>query len=246
MAAAARYFCTAGRLHHARRGTRRRPHPLRARLGPPQPPGGALLHGHQPLDGERLCQRLRSQSAARRARHRASAAPRLADGDAQYPHRVARGSIARPRRPHDRRHRDHRPGLSCRRSRAVPPRPGVGCATPHSRNGDFRAGAPMDVFVLIVLLLLAAPIIGIVALIRSITDRNLLRQLDARVKALEGARVAAGAATPATAEPTPAPATIVVAPVEPAPSPAPPTPPPTSVPLSSPSPVQSSTPQKIG
>jgi uncharacterized membrane protein len=99
-------------------------------------------------------------------------------------------------------------------------------------------------FVLVALLLLATPIIGIVALIKTITDRNLLRQLDARVKALEGARVAAGAATPATAEPTPAPATIVVAPVEPAPSPAPPTPPPTSVPPSSP--VQPSTPQKIG
>jgi uncharacterized membrane protein len=103
-----------------------------------------------------------------------------------------------------------------------------------------------DLFVLIVLLLLVAPIISIVALIISITDRNLLRQLDARMKALEGARVAPRAATPATAEPAPAPAPIVVAPVEPAPSPAPPTPPPTSVPLSSPSPVRSSTPQKIG
>ncbi len=98
--------------------------------------------------------------------------------------------------------------------------------------------------VLVVLLLLATPIIGIVALIKTITDRNLLRQLDARVKALEGARVAAGAAPPATAEP--APATIVVAPVEPTPSPAPPTPPPTSVPLSPPTPVQSSMPQAIG
>ena len=99
-------------------------------------------------------------------------------------------------------------------------------------------------FVLIVLLLLAAPVIGIVALIKTITDRNLLRQLDTRVKALEGARVAPRAAPPATAEPAPAPATIVAAPAEPAPSPAPPTPPPTSVPLSSP--VQSSTPQNIG
>jgi uncharacterized membrane protein len=98
--------------------------------------------------------------------------------------------------------------------------------------------------VLVVLLLLAAPVIGIVALIRSITDRNLLRQLDSRVKALEGTRVAAGAATPATEAPPPA--TIVVVPAEPTPSPAPPTPPPTSVPLSSPSPAQSSTPQKIG
>src|ERR1700688_4554026 len=99
-------------------------------------------------------------------------------------------------------------------------------------------------FVLLALLLLATPVIGIVALIRSVTERNLLRQLDSRVKSLEGARVAPRAATPATAEP--APTTIVVAPAEPTPSPAPPTPPPTSVPLSSPSPVQSSTPQKIG
>ncbi|MGA8497496.1 MAG: DUF2339 domain-containing protein [Xanthobacteraceae bacterium] len=97
---------------------------------------------------------------------------------------------------------------------------------------------------LVVLLLLAAPVIGIVALIKTITDRNLLRQLDARVKALEGAPVAPRAATPATAEPAPAP--IVVAPAEPTPSPAPPTPPPTSVPLSSPLPIRSSTPQKIG
>ncbi len=64
-------------------------------------------------------------------------------------------------------------------------------------------------FVSIVLLLLAAPVIGIVALIRSITDRNLLLQLDSRVRVLEGVRVAAGAATPARAEPAPAPATIV-------------------------------------
>src|ERR1700722_19164057 len=98
--------------------------------------------------------------------------------------------------------------------------------------------------VLVVLLLLAAPVIGLVALIRSTTDRNLLRQLDSRVKGLEGARVAPRAATPATAEP--APAAIAVAPVERTPSPAPPTPPPTSVPLSSPSPVQPSTRQKIG
>src|SRR5580704_7700136 len=98
--------------------------------------------------------------------------------------------------------------------------------------------------VLVVLLLLAAPVIGLVALIRSITDRSLLRQLNSRVKALEGARGAPRAATPATADP--APTAIVVAPVEPPPSPTPPTPPPTSVPLSSPSPVQSSAPQKIG
>src|SRR3984957_19330812 len=98
--------------------------------------------------------------------------------------------------------------------------------------------------VLVVLLLLAAPVIGLVALIRSITDRSLLRQLNSRVKALEGARVAPRAATPA--EPAPAPATIVVAPAEPTPSPAPPTPPPTSVPLSPPTPAQSPTPQKIG
>jgi uncharacterized membrane protein len=102
----------------------------------------------------------------------------------------------------------------------------------------------MDGLIVLAVLLLATPIVGIVALIKTITDRNLLRQLDARVKALEGARVAAGAAPPATEEP--APATIVAAPAEPTPPPAPPTPPPTSVPLSPPSPVQSSTPQKIG
>jgi uncharacterized membrane protein len=100
----------------------------------------------------------------------------------------------------------------------------------------------MDVFALIVLLLLAAPIIGIVALIRSITDRNLLRQLDARVKALEGGRLAAA---PTSAQPASPPAPMVAAPAEPAPSPVPATPPMTSVLLSSPSPVNSS-PQKIG
>jgi uncharacterized membrane protein len=87
-----------------------------------------------------------------------------------------------------------------------------------------------DFFVLIVLLLLAAPIIGIVALIRSITDRNLLRQLDARVKALEQTQVVARAAAPAAPEPTPAPA--VVAPAEPSPPPEPPARTPTAVPLS--------------
>jgi uncharacterized membrane protein len=96
--------------------------------------------------------------------------------------------------------------------------------------------------VLVVVALLAAPIIGIVALVRNITDRNLLRQLDARVRALEGARVAPRAATPAE----PAPAAIVVAPVAPTPSPAPSTPPPTSVPFSPPTQRQSSTPQAIG
>jgi len=100
----------------------------------------------------------------------------------------------------------------------------------------------MDVFVLIVLLLLAAPIIGIIALIRSITDRNLLRQLDARVKAVEAARVAGSAAAPATAPP---PAQTVAAPVEPSPPPEPPARTPTAVPLSPPSPVPSSS-QKIG
>src|SRR5258707_8608929 len=93
--------------------------------------------------------------------------------------------------------------------------------------------------VLVVVLLLAAPVIGIVALIKTNTDRNLLRQLDARVQALERVQVGAGAAAPATAP-------IVVAAAEPTPTPAPPTPSPTSVPLSSPSPVQSSPPQRIG
>ena len=85
-------------------------------------------------------------------------------------------------------------------------------------------------FVLIVLLLLAAPVIGIVALIKTITDRNLLRQLDARVKALEQTQVVARAAAPAATEPTPAPA--VVAPAAPSPAPQPPARTPTAVPLS--------------
>jgi uncharacterized membrane protein len=85
-------------------------------------------------------------------------------------------------------------------------------------------------FVLVALLLLAAPVIGIVALINTITDRNLLRQLDARVKALEQTQVAARAAAPAATEPTPAPA--VVAPAAPSPAPEPPARTPTAVPLS--------------
>ena len=96
-------------------------------------------------------------------------------------------------------------------------------------------------FVLVVLLLLAVPVIGIVALIRSITDRNLLRQLDSRMKALERAQVTAGAAPSATVQPAPAP--IVAAPPQPSLPPEPPSPPPASVPLSPPPP---STPQKIG
>jgi uncharacterized membrane protein len=101
----------------------------------------------------------------------------------------------------------------------------------------------MDVFVLIVLLLLAAPIIGIVALIRSITDRNLLRRLDARVKALEQTQVVARAAAPAAAQPAPPPAQTVAAPAEPSPPPEPPARIPTAVPLSPPAPPS---PPKIG
>jgi uncharacterized membrane protein len=101
----------------------------------------------------------------------------------------------------------------------------------------------MDLFALIVLLVLAAPVIGIVALIRSITDRNLLRQLDSRTKALEQAQVAAGAAAPAAAQPAPAPPPIVTAPAEPPSPPEPSSPPSASVPPSPPSP---SPPQRIG
>ena len=101
----------------------------------------------------------------------------------------------------------------------------------------------MDLFALIVLLLLAAPVIGIVALIRSITDRNLLRQLDARVKALEPTQVVARAAAPAAAQPAPPPAPTVVAPAEPSPPPEPPARTPTAVPLSPPAPPS---PPKIG
>jgi uncharacterized membrane protein len=100
----------------------------------------------------------------------------------------------------------------------------------------------MDLFALIVLLLLAAPVIGIVALIRSITDRNLLRQLDARVKVLEGVRRVAAAAQPA---PPPAPAPIAVAPAEPSPAHEAPARAPTAVPLS-PTPQIPPSPPKIG
>ena len=93
-------------------------------------------------------------------------------------------------------------------------------------------------FILVALLLLATPVIGIVALIRSITDRNLLRQLDARVKALELVRVAGGAAAPAVMQPAPA----VIAPAAPSPPPEPPARTPTAAPLSPPSP----SPPKIG
>src|ERR1700722_19071201 len=99
----------------------------------------------------------------------------------------------------------------------------------------------MDLFALIALLLLAAPIIGFVALIRSITDRNLLRQVDARVKALEQTQVVARTAAPAATEPTPAPA--VIAPAEPSPPPEPPARTPTAVPLS---PLAPPSPPKIG
>ena len=97
-------------------------------------------------------------------------------------------------------------------------------------------------FVLVALLLLATPVIGIVALIRSITDRNLLRQLDARVKALEQVRVAGGAAAPAVTQPAPAPAPAGVAAAAPSPPPEPSAPSLTAVPLSPPSP----SPPKIG
>ena len=88
---------------------RRRPVGFRASLGPARAAGRALLRRHQPLDRERVRQRLRAQPASRRREYRASAAARLADGDAEHPHRVARRPPARPRRPHDRGDRNHRP-----------------------------------------------------------------------------------------------------------------------------------------
>ena len=61
---------------------------FRARLGPGGAAGDALLCRHQPLHRGRLRGGLRAQSAARRGDHRAGAAPRLADRDAQLPHRL--------------------------------------------------------------------------------------------------------------------------------------------------------------
>jgi uncharacterized membrane protein len=100
--------------------------------------------------------------------------------------------------------------------------------------------------VLVVLLLLAAPTIAIVALVRSITDRNLLRQLDARMKALERAQIPPRTAAPPAAESATAPTPIVVAPAEPSPSAEPSSPSPAAAPLSPPPPPAPATPQKIG
>ena len=94
------------------------------------------------------------------------------------------------------------------------------------------------------LLFLASPVMATIALVVAFDDKGLSRRLDARVRALEQARAAAGTvAAPAPAPPAPAPAPIVDAPAEPAPIP--PSPPPASVP-SSPIPVQSSSPPEIG
>jgi uncharacterized membrane protein len=99
-------------------------------------------------------------------------------------------------------------------------------------------------FILAGLLFLASPVMATIALVVVFNDKGLSRRLDARVRALEQAQSAAGAvAAQATAPPAPAPAPIVDEPVEPAPIP--PSPPSTSVP-SLPTPVQSSSPPKIG
>ena len=80
----------------------RRPVALRARLGSRGAAGGALLCGDQPFDRGCVRHRLRAQSAARRDEDRTRAARRLADRDAEHPHRLARRRDARARRPHDR------------------------------------------------------------------------------------------------------------------------------------------------
>ncbi len=59
------------------------------------------------------------------AEHRAGAAPRLADRDAEYPHRVARRQASRPQRPHGRGDRNHRPRHDDDGGRAVPARPRI-------------------------------------------------------------------------------------------------------------------------
>jgi uncharacterized membrane protein len=109
----------------------------------------------------------------------------------------------------------------------------------------------MDALLLLAaVLLLASPVMAIIALMVSLNDKDLSRRLDARVRALEQAQASTGTVrAPATAPPAPAqvpvqvPVPIVVTPAEPAPIP--PAPPPTSVP-SSLKPVQSTPPPKIG
>jgi uncharacterized membrane protein len=98
-----------------------------------------------------------------------------------------------------------------------------------------------DLFVLVVVLLLAAPVIAIVALIKSIGDRTLLRQIEARMLTLERTVAAAGTRTAAApAEPVPQPTVAVPPSPPPQPSPAP-----ASVPPSPPA-APSAAPQKIG
>ena len=75
----------------------------------------------------------------RRGDHRPRAAPRLADRDAQLPHRRAGRSGARARRPHDQRDRADRPRRHGVRGRSVPARSGVSAATaPPMARGMIR------------------------------------------------------------------------------------------------------------
>ena len=61
------------RLHRTAGAARRRSVEFRARLGSPRAGGDALLCRHQPLDRERLRQRLRAQPAPRRGERLAQA-----------------------------------------------------------------------------------------------------------------------------------------------------------------------------
>jgi uncharacterized membrane protein len=103
----------------------------------------------------------------------------------------------------------------------------------------------VDWIILAAVLLLAAPVSAVIAVVAASRGRSELRQLDERLRKLERAAAAAGGPPP-TPKSAPAPAPIVAAPVEPTPSPAPSTSPPASVPLSPPTPAQSSAPQAIG
>src|SRR5215469_472709 len=94
-------------------------------MGSPGAAGCTLLYGYQPLDGERLCDRLRTQSAPRRDQYRAGTAARLADRDTECPDRLACRSSARPRRPDDCGNRKYRTRRLGRRGGTVPARLGV-------------------------------------------------------------------------------------------------------------------------
>ncbi len=83
LAAAARYFRAARRLYHAGRGARRRAAQLRARLGPPAPLVVHCFAGISRSTASAYTSVCALNPQRDEAQHRAGAAPRLADRDAE-------------------------------------------------------------------------------------------------------------------------------------------------------------------